>query len=210
MPPPPVDLLPFSTADTTFFPLRMETLPSVSTESSSPLLPDSTSSWTTESVPDSTVSAMDRLEAYLSVVGTPDCENIGCIPIRIKPLVLLDKVEQTAGKHRLLEPVRRTREEIRHGPVIAQMDPLSWTANKCCGVHWTSAEELKMRQDKIEAQKVQQRVKELKKVKWKGARSAQLMPRRAALVQSQPGGVGSSPLAHEAKNEPQIIHIECD
>ncbi|KAG9102956.1 hypothetical protein FRC06_000661 [Ceratobasidium sp. 370] len=210
MPPPPVDLLPFSTADATFFPLRMEFLPSASTESSSSLLPDSASSWTTESAPDSAVSAMDRLEAYLSVIGTPDCEDIGHIPIRKEPLVSLEKVEQTIGKHRILESVRRTRKEFKHGLVIAQKDPLSWTASKSCGVRWMTVEELKIRQDKIEAQNAQQRAKELKKVKWKGAKSAQLMPRRAALGQFQPRGVSSLPLAHEVKSEPEIIHIECD
>ncbi|KAG8717538.1 hypothetical protein FRC08_007267 [Ceratobasidium sp. 394] len=210
MPPPPVDLLPFSTEDTTFFPLRMESIPSASTEASSSLFPDSASSWTTESVPDSTVSAMDRLEAYLSVIGTPDCENVGYIPIRKKPLAPLEEAEQAIGKHRLFEPVRRTREELGHGPVIAQKDPLSWTSSKPCGVRWMAAEELKVRQDKIEAQKMQQRAKELKKIKWKGAKSAQLMPRRAAVVQFQPRGTGNSPLAHEVKGEPEIIHINCD
>ncbi|KAG9128534.1 hypothetical protein FRC07_003423 [Ceratobasidium sp. 392] len=209
MPPPPADLLPFSTLDATFFPLGLESLPSVSTESSSSILPDS-ASWTTETtVPESNVSAMDRLEAYLSVIGTPKCENLPVIPIRRKPLVSVDEASQASGKHRLMEPVRPTRKELENGPIISQKDPLSWTASKSCAVRWMTAEELKTRQDKIEAQKVQQKVKELKKIKWKGAKSARLMPRRAALVQFQPG-VSSSPLANEVQSEPQVIHVDCD
>ncbi|KAG8699731.1 hypothetical protein FRC09_006415 [Ceratobasidium sp. 395] len=210
MPPPPTDLLPFSALDTTFFPLGMESLPSVSTWSSSSFLQDSTS-WTTDDIQDSTVSAMDRLDAYLSVIGTPECVDIEIIPIRKKPLVRIDETEKIAGNHRLMEPVRPAPKELKHGSIVTQKDPLSWTATKHCTVRWMTGEELKTRQDKIDAQKIQQKVKELKKIKWKGAKSAQLMPRRAALVQFQPG-VGSSPLAYEVKNdsEPHIIPIDCD
>ncbi|KAF8677579.1 hypothetical protein RHS04_05939 [Rhizoctonia solani] len=103
------------------------------------------SSGTNESIATTQISALERLEAYLSVLGTPQCEPIIPKPIRKPRLPSLEEAEETAQVQTLQEPVRK--------PIQFSLQPLTMiiqkklpelaNSDKLCPLRWMTGEELK-------------------------------------------------------------------
>ncbi|KAF8705256.1 hypothetical protein RHS03_05537, partial [Rhizoctonia solani] len=102
------------------------------------------SSGTNESIATTQISALERLEAYLSVLGTPQCEPIIPKPIRKPRLPSLKEAEETAQVRTLQEPVRK--------PIQFSLQPLTMiiqkklpelaNSNKLRPLRWMTREEL--------------------------------------------------------------------
>ncbi|KAF8757859.1 hypothetical protein RHS01_03405 [Rhizoctonia solani] len=103
------------------------------------------SSGTNESIATTQISALERLEAYLSVLGTPQCEPIIPKPIRKPRLPSLEEAQETAQVQTLQEPVRK--------PIQFSLQPLTMiiqkklpelaNSDKLCPLRWMTGEELK-------------------------------------------------------------------
>jgi hypothetical protein len=65
------------------------------------------SSGTNESIATTQISALERLEAYISVLGTPECEPVRPRHVKKYHLFSLEQAEEAARTRGLREPVRK-------------------------------------------------------------------------------------------------------
>lgn len=133
------------------------------------------------------------------------------MPIKTKRLDLLEETEKALNNSKSGEPLRRTKEEFKGMPsIIPQKELPVSTRNKPPRVRWRTVQELKAQRGRLEEQRVKENLKELKKMKWKGARSAQLMPRRTALMNSQlarNSAEGSTEVHDSLESKPLILLV---
>ncbi|KAB5594484.1 hypothetical protein CTheo_2115 [Ceratobasidium theobromae] len=109
MPPPSMNLLPLYVTETTMHcqdthgppPSLLSPASSVSSFPSSSI----PSSGTDSSI-GTQISALERLEAYLSVLGTPQCDPIKPIPVKVPRLATLETAEEMIETPNLQEPLR--------------------------------------------------------------------------------------------------------
>ncbi|CAE6418187.1 unnamed protein product [Rhizoctonia solani] len=105
------------------------------------------SSATNESIATTQISALERLESYLSVLGTPQCEPVRLQPVSKPRLLSLKEAEETAQVRTLQEPIRK--------PIQLPLAPLTTTTQMGLPgipnitpirpLRWMTREELKSR-----------------------------------------------------------------
>ncbi|KAH7335457.1 hypothetical protein B0J17DRAFT_770071 [Rhizoctonia solani] len=150
MPRPSVEVLPLYVTDSTAH-LHLVSCETASNNSlSSSLIPSCDSgmiSGTSDRVATTQISALERLEAYLSVLGTPQCEPVKLLSSRKLRLVSLVEAEKAAKASRLQEPVREPiRLPLASLTASVQRELLRSRSNTATTLRWMTGQELKSRE----------------------------------------------------------------
>jgi hypothetical protein len=152
-PSPPVGMLPLYVTES-MVKFQLDTFKtSSSSTSTSSLTPSSMSSLDSATIPSSEtdtsiantqVSALERLEAYLSVLGTPQCEPIKLMPVRKPCLVSLEMAEKIARESKLQEPCQLPiRKPLASLANIHQEELPARVRDPARPLRWLTAQELK-------------------------------------------------------------------